>query len=79
MATPKVKNKKGTEANVLAGKKLILGQIGQTLDLLEKHFEKYCDEVAPHYLGQKATAVPLVYIKESFKRTLENLKKGAGV
>lgn len=70
---------KADEQKVKEGQEIILGEISKTLDLLEKHFQKYCDEVAPHYLGQKATSVPIVYIKESFKQVKENMRKGAGL
>jgi hypothetical protein len=57
--------------------KFIVEQVTNALDLLETHFKKYCDEVAPAYTGAKSTAVPMVYISESIKRFKESYKKGS--
>ena len=56
---------------------LILAEIDKALDLLQTHLQKYCDEVAPEYIGQKATSVPMVYIANSIKIIKENYRKGA--
>lgn len=57
--------------------KYIVEQVINAIDLLEKHFKKYCDEVAPAYTGAKSTAVPMVYISESVKRFKDSYRKGA--
>jgi hypothetical protein len=58
-------------------KEFIVTQVVNALDLLEWHFKKYCDEVAPAYLGTKSTAVPMVYISESIKRFKDSYVKSA--
>lgn len=57
---------------------LILEQVNNTLDMLQKHLQKYCDEVAPMYNGgQKVTSVPMAYIEQSVKIIKKNMAKGA--
>lgn len=67
-------NKKEKDAQ-----RLIMGEIFKTLDLLQNHLQKYCDEVAPLYTGQKSTVVPMEYINQTVKTIKENMAKGAGL
>jgi hypothetical protein len=60
--------------------KMILGEIDKAFDLLEKHLQKYCKEVAPKYNGGKQVQdVPMIYIEQSIKIIKDNMKKGAGL
>jgi hypothetical protein len=71
---------KPLNANEQKAQALILEQVNNTLDLLQKHLQKYCDEVAPMYNGgQKVTSVPMAYIDQSIKIVKENMAKGAKV
>lgn len=56
--------------------KLIVAEIFKTMDLLENHLQKYCDEVAILYTGAKSTMVPMEYIKTSIKTIKEGFQKG---
>jgi len=58
--------------------KLIVKEVEKALLLMQAHFKKYCEEVAPTYNdGKKATSVPMVYIERSTKIFLDNYKKAA--
>lgn len=64
-------------ANEKKAQELILREINKALDLLEKHLQNYCDDVAVKFTGQKATSVPMIYISSSIKIIKENIVKGA--
>jgi hypothetical protein len=70
---------KALTENEKKAQRLILTEIDKAMDLLENHLQRYCDEVAPQFTGQKSTVVPMAYIKESIKIIKENMKKGAGL
>jgi len=64
--------------NEKKAQQLILSEVNKAFDLLESHLDKYCDEVAPAFIGQKTTSVPMHYISQSIKIIKENMAKGAG-
>lgn len=62
--------------NEQEAQKMILSEINKSLDLLQKHLHKYCNEVSLQYNGVKATSVPLIYIDQSIKIFKDNMQKG---
>jgi hypothetical protein len=57
---------------------LIVGEVNKALDMLQNHFKKYCEEVAPMYNdGKKSDSVPIIYIEQSIKIFKESFNKSA--
>jgi len=66
--------------NEKKAQEIILGEIEKGVDLLFRFCEKYCNEVAPAmYGGDKATSVPLYYIKQGVDRLKKDMREGAGL
>jgi hypothetical protein len=64
--------------NEKKAQQLIVKEVNNALEMLELHFKKYCEEVAPLYNdGKKATSVPLIYIEQSIKIFKDNFNKAA--
>lgn len=55
----------------------IVKEVEKVLDLVESHFQKYCNEVAINYTGKQETSVPMIYIKNSISIIKKSYRQGA--